>query len=43
VSLDAIEGRALFIYWSWKCTDNGNGDPDCSWGVHWNRLFHVIH
>jgi signal peptidase I len=42
VSRDAIEGRAMFIYWSWKCADSGDGDPECSWGVHWNRLFHVI-
>jgi signal peptidase I len=41
VTRDAIEGRAMFLYWSWVCTDTG-GNPDCSWGVHWNRLFHAV-
>lgn len=41
ITRDAIEGRAMFIYWS--CAD-GEDSPwiKCLYDVRWSRLFHVI-
>jgi signal peptidase I len=39
VSRDAIEGRAMFIYWS--CGENAT-PISCFYDVRWSRLFHPI-
>jgi signal peptidase I len=39
VSRDAIEGRAMFIYWS--CADDAS-PLTCFYDVRWSRLFHPI-
>ncbi len=41
ITRDAIEGRAMFIYWS--CAD-GEDSPaiKCLYDVRWSRLFHVV-
>ncbi|HLW70856.1 MAG TPA: signal peptidase I [Candidatus Binataceae bacterium] len=39
VSRDAIEGRAMFIYWS--CADDSS-PLTCFYDVRWSRLFHPI-
>jgi signal peptidase I len=39
VSADAIEGRAMFIYWS--CTDESS-PWSCFYDVRWSRLFHIV-
>jgi signal peptidase I len=39
VSRDAIEGRAMFIYWS--CADDAS-PVTCFYDVRWSRLFHPI-
>jgi signal peptidase I len=39
VSRDAIEGRAMFIYWS--CA-NDTSALSCFYDVRWSRLFHLV-
>jgi signal peptidase I len=39
VSRDAIEGRAMFIYWS--CADDTSA-LSCFYDVRWSRLFHLV-
>jgi len=39
VTRDAIEGRAMFIYWS--CADDGS-PLSCFYDVRWSRLFHPV-
>jgi signal peptidase I len=39
ISRDAIEGRAMFIYWS--CADDSS-PLSCFYDVRWSRLFHLI-
>ena len=39
VTRDAIEGRAMFIYWS--CADDSS-PLTCLYDVRWSRLFHVV-
>lgn len=39
VTRDAIEGRAMFIYWS--CSDD-NSSLSCFYDVRWSRLFHFV-
>jgi signal peptidase I len=39
VSRDAIEGRAMFVYWS--CADDAS-PLSCFYDVRWSRLFHPV-
>jgi signal peptidase I len=39
VTRDAIEGRAMFIYWS--CADDSS-PLSCFYDVRWSRLFHLV-
>jgi signal peptidase I len=40
VTRDAIEGRAMFIYWS--CADDTSA-LSCFYDVRWSRIFKVVH
>jgi signal peptidase I len=40
ISRDAIEGRAMFIYWS--CADNDSA-LSCFYDVRWSRIFNLVH
>jgi signal peptidase I len=39
ITRDAIEGRALFIYWS--CADESSA-LSCFYDVRWSRIFHPV-
>lgn len=41
ITRDAVEGRAMFIYWS--CGGGEESSPlRCLWDVRWSRLFHAV-
>jgi signal peptidase I len=40
ITRDAIEGRAMFIYWS--CA-NENSALSCFYDVRWSRIFNLVH